>query len=226
MTFVFAEAPKTDPAAVLYTADDGTRVLRRGGTRTWRNNNPGNIRSSRFTRHQGAIGAAGGFAVFPSAATGQAAVVALLQTPKYSPLSIADAIARYAPPVENDTQGYQRLIRRLTGLDIERRLSDLNPRELELVVSALQTIEGFSMGTEQVVKQVVSTVSVDGRLTAFYVRGQPNPLTLAEAVAQATAGELDAVVVRNSAGKIHLRSRPDAADVNNFDSLSRVGQAS
>ncbi len=131
---------------VIYTYPDGTQYRRTGGTRAWRNNNPGNIRYSEFTRKAGAIGQAGGFAVFPDEETGIRAIEMLLRGDSYNQLTIAAAISRYAPPVENDTAAYRRRIQELTGLSINRRISDLTDAELSRVVDAIRQIEGWETG--------------------------------------------------------------------------------
>ena len=131
---------------VVYTNPDGTQYRKTGGSRAWRNNNPGNIRYSEFSKNAGAIGQAGGFAVFPDEETGMRAIVQLLRSDSYSNLTIAGAISRYAPPVENDTAAYHRRIQDLTGLSINRRMSDLNDTEMARVASAIRTIEGWTPG--------------------------------------------------------------------------------
>lgn len=132
---------------VVYTNADGSAFRKIGGTRAWRNTNPGNIRYSEFSRRAGAIGQAGGFAVFPDEETGMRAIESLLRSGSYSRLTVAGAISRYAPPVENDTAAYHRKIQRLTGLSINRRMSDLTDAELARVASAIRTIEGWKPGT-------------------------------------------------------------------------------
>lgn len=131
---------------VVYTNSDGTQYRRVGGTRAWRNTNPGNIRYSEFSRRMGAIGQAGGFAVFPDEETGMNAISALLRSNSYNNLTIAGAISRYAPPSENDTAAYHRRIQELTGLSINRLMRDLSDGELARVVSAIRTIEGWAPG--------------------------------------------------------------------------------
>lgn len=134
---------------VIYIMPDGSRVKRSGGSRAWRNSNPGNIRYSDFAVRVGAIGQAGGFAVFPDEATGMYAIEALLRTDSYNKLTIAGAISRYAPPSENNTAGYHRRIEQLTGLSINSRMSDLTASELTTVANAIRTIEGWKVGTVQ-----------------------------------------------------------------------------
>lgn len=72
-----------------------------------RNNNPGDICAGAFTAAHGADGADGRFAHFPSADTGLTALRALL-TEHYIGLSVAAALAKYAPGCENDTAAYVR----------------------------------------------------------------------------------------------------------------------
>lgn len=131
---------------VVYTTADGRRVRRTGGTRAWRNMNPGNIRYSEFSRNAGAIGQAGGFAVFPDEETGTRAISSLLRGQSYNNLTIARAITRYAPPSENNTAAYHRRIQQITGLNINRRISDLSDGELSHVVDAIRAIEGWEAG--------------------------------------------------------------------------------
>lgn len=131
---------------VVYTHTDGTTQRRTGGTRAWRNMNPGNIRYSDFSRRMGAIGEAGGFAVFPDEETGMRAIEALLRTETYNKLTIAGAISRYAPPSENNTAGYHKKIQDLTGLSINKRMHDLTDAEISRVASAIRTIEGWKPG--------------------------------------------------------------------------------
>lgn len=131
---------------VVCTTADGRRVRRTGGTRAWRNMNPGNIRYSEFSRNAGAIGQAGGFAVFPDEETGTRAISLLLRGQSYNNLTIARAITRYAPPSENNTAAYHRRIQQITGLNINRRISDLSDGELSRVVDAIRAIEGWEAG--------------------------------------------------------------------------------
>lgn len=83
------------------------------GSRPQRNNNPGDIEWGTFAELHGALHPEfpyGRFAVFPSPAVGFAALVALLKTPVYAALTVAEAINRYAPPVENNTDTYVKLV--------------------------------------------------------------------------------------------------------------------
>jgi hypothetical protein len=126
---------------------DGSSEVRNGGTRAWRNNNPGNIRSGSFANRHGAIGSAGGMAVFPDEATGEAAQRALLRGSTYRDLTVDQAIARRSPPNENDTAHTQLLVRQFSGLSGKERIRDLNKDQLNRLSIAIRRTEGWKPGT-------------------------------------------------------------------------------
>ena len=84
----------------MYVGNDGNIYEFSGGSRAWRNNNPGNLEDGKFARDNGAIGTDGRFAIFPDATTGFNAMAGLLSTNAYQNLTIEGAINRYAPPNE------------------------------------------------------------------------------------------------------------------------------
>lgn len=133
---------------VIYTAADGHKYKKSGGSRAWRNNNPGNIRYTKFARDQGAIGQAGNFAVFPDEETGINAVRALLRSKSYNTLTVGGAISRYAPPFENDTAAYHRQMEKRTGLSMNTNMSQLTPEQFERVVTTIRQIEGWQPGRQ------------------------------------------------------------------------------
>lgn len=85
------------------------------GTRPARNFNPGDIEYGPFAEEHGATGSDGRFAIFPDSATGYAAMRALL-TEHYLGLTVAAALNKWAPPVENDTSAYTSGVCEMTGL--------------------------------------------------------------------------------------------------------------
>ncbi len=131
---------------VIYHYRDNRKKTHIDGTRAWRNTNAGNIRSSEFATKNGAIGRAGGFAVFPDEDTGMRAIKQLMQSKSYINLTVAGAISRYAPPAENDTAAYHRQIQKLTGLSINKPIRDLTDAELDKLARAIKQIEGWKAG--------------------------------------------------------------------------------
>jgi hypothetical protein len=126
---------------------DGSTEIRTGGSRSWRNNNPGNIVAGSFADNHGTIGEAGGFAVFPDEQTGQDASTALLQSPAYSDLTINQAIARRSPPGDNNTVAVQAAVNRIGRFSGGEIISDLTPDRLSRLTGAIQRVEGWWPGT-------------------------------------------------------------------------------
>ncbi len=115
---------------------------REGGSRSWRNNNPGNLRSS-----QNQIGRVGRFAVFGSEADGESAKTQLLMQPRYQNQTIAGVIATWAPPSENNTARYQAFVANQTGLNLQTPMSALSSNQLASMANAMRTYEGWKPGT-------------------------------------------------------------------------------
>ena len=131
-----------------YIRDSGGRVEERsGGTRAWRNNNPGNIEAGRFANAHGAIGNDGRFAIFPSEEAGRGAIASLLGSPAYQRLTLQQAISRYAPPVENDTVAYSNYVSGAGSLPLDTRLNAMSPQQIDALARAIQVHEGWRPGT-------------------------------------------------------------------------------
>lgn len=155
---ILATPPGAGPAYVgvaeagkgytVLVGPDG-KAVRREGSRNWRNNNPGNIEFGPFARSMGAIGTDGRFAVFPTYEMGRKAKQTLLWGSKgYRGKTIAGAIARYAPAFENPTEAYTRAITRALGVPADTPMSALTPAQREVMMDAMERVEGFKPGTE------------------------------------------------------------------------------
>jgi hypothetical protein len=130
---------------VVETAD-GT-FERRTGTRAWRNNNPGNIEYGEFAKSRGSIGTDGRFAVFATYEDGRNAKRSLLwDTKGYAGKTIAEAINRYAPPSENNTNAYIAQVAASLGVPATTSMASLNPGQREIMLDAMERIEGFRPG--------------------------------------------------------------------------------
>lgn len=91
-----------------------------------RRNNPGDIEDGPFAQAHGALPSDGTrFAHFPDAATGFAALRALLMA-HYLGLTVAAALNKWAPPVENQTNMYIGNVSKWTGLTPETVLTAEN----------------------------------------------------------------------------------------------------
>ena len=86
------------------------------GTRASRNNNPGNIVFGNYAKVHGASGTDGRFAIFPTAEDGFRAMADLIEA-HYSELTVAQAISKWAPSNENNTEAYIHNVCLWTGLN-------------------------------------------------------------------------------------------------------------
>jgi hypothetical protein len=114
-------------------------------SRSARNNNPGNMLASPWVQSlPGYVGKdAGGFAMFSDLAFGLGAMIRLLRGSSYRHLTIAQAIARWAPPHENKTDQYVFFVCKRADLDAGRVVESLTPQQLLAMVSAMVTMEGW-----------------------------------------------------------------------------------
>ncbi|TCH99409.1 TIGR02594 family protein [Roseococcus sp. SYP-B2431] len=143
----FVSARKTAHLTITYLDAQGRGLIRQGGTRAWRNCNPGNIQRGPFALGKGAIGDDGRFAVFPDEGTGRNALVALLRGPKYFDLSLRDAIFKYAPPTENPSDRYVQFVSEKAGIGPAQRLREADDK-IPAMSEAIKVIEGWKEGEE------------------------------------------------------------------------------
>lgn len=135
----------------MYIGKDGNIYEASGGSRAWRNNNPGNLEYGKFTRNNGAIGTDGRFAIFPDAATGFNAMAGLLATSSYQKLTIEGAINRYAPPNENNVENYLKSVERQTGFPRSTPMNSLSKDNLLNLAKAMAKHEGNISGKKRLV---------------------------------------------------------------------------
>ena len=135
----------------MYVGNDGNIYELSGGSRAWRNNNPGNLEYGKFARNHGAIGTDGRFAIFPDTATGFKAMASLLATNSYQKLTIEGAINRYAPPNENNVENYLKSIERQTGLLRSTPMNNLSKDNLLNLAKAMAKHEGNMSGKKRLV---------------------------------------------------------------------------
>lgn len=129
-----------------YTTQGGGNFRKVGGSRSWRNNNPGNIEYGDFARRYGAIGTDGRFAIFPDEATGQRARSALIfNGDKYRNLTLTQAIERYAPSSENHTTAYQRRVLAAVG-GANLPMHKYSPAQQQAILRTMQDVEGWKVG--------------------------------------------------------------------------------
>ncbi|MCA6115490.1 TIGR02594 family protein [Bradyrhizobium sp. WSM 1738] len=145
----FVQARKIAAKTILYVDAQGRQLAKEGGSRSWRNNNPGNIRKGNFATISGAIGDDGAFAIFPEYKLGFDAIVTLLRSNAYVNLTLKDAVFRYAPPNENDSDQYLAFLVRQTGISGATVLSTLAVADIRKIAKFVQIVEGWQVGIER-----------------------------------------------------------------------------
>lgn len=94
------------------------------GSLAYRNNNPGNIRPGSLA--VGAIGSNGGYATFPDFQTGWNALLGLIQSSGYWPLTLTQFFAKYAPGADNNNPAaYAATVASNLGVDSNTPISQL-----------------------------------------------------------------------------------------------------
>lgn len=113
-------------------------------SRGLRNCNPGNIRRSKI-RYKGEKlpSRDSEFKEFESMAYGYRAMFVLLDTysRRYGLCTIRQMLNRYAPPVENFTEGYIRFVSEKTGIAPDEIINTRAARDMVPVVAAMSQIE-------------------------------------------------------------------------------------
>lgn len=176
------------------------------GDYNWRSNNPGNLEYGPFAISMGAIGQGAvpqgrerGFAIFPSYEAGENARIKLqFESPRYKDLTIAQAISRFAPPNENDTQAYIRAVTQAAGVPASTKMSDLTAEQRSAFLSAQRRVEGFKQGDIYAadgvrlppgeIPEVASQIDMDAARSAplytFDASGRPVNATTGQVVEQ------------------------------------------
>lgn len=136
--------------ATIYIKQDGTKIKRSGGSPSWRNNNPGNIRKSIAAYDSSVIGTTDKWAVYPDEETGLEAITRLLRSKNYRNLTVQGAIHRWAPCSDgNNPENYTKRVSKMTGLNANAKIADLDNKDLKQIARAIQQVEGWIVGTEQ-----------------------------------------------------------------------------
>jgi hypothetical protein len=168
----------------------------------------------------GAIGTDGRFAIYPDEATGRAAEKASL-IDNYGNKSITDAISDLTPDKENNLAKYLATVKKITGLDLSRKVASLKTAEMNSLLDAIKQLEGWKEGTETTPKKVTATKkNKDGEIISYQLEGSSTFISKADAVQMAEDGEIYAVVVEPKKGDAYLRAFPDASTGDNFDSIA------
>lgn len=113
-----------------------------------RQNNPGNLK---FVGQEGATSGTRGFAAFPSPEAGFTALQNQIETDKARNLTLAQFANKYAPPFENDTNNWIKVVGNFTGATPDTPISAIPTPLLAQGVAKIESgaTIGGGMGTPQ-----------------------------------------------------------------------------
>ncbi len=157
---MLSEFSASDIVEIKFQASDNSTVyitktgikIKRGNTKSasWKNNNPGNIRATSTMYQLGAIGQSNGWCVFASERDGINAMKKLLSSKYYNTLTLRGAIYKWAPAKDNNNpERYTQYVSKSSNVSSDKPMADITDYELEKIVRAMQTFEGWIPGTEQ-----------------------------------------------------------------------------
>ncbi|WP_255992284.1 LysM peptidoglycan-binding domain-containing protein [Chitinolyticbacter albus] len=175
---------------VHYIDENGEETLYTGGSFAWRFNNPGNIAKPGKRVISTVIGygqrtsKSGLFCIFPDPETGRNEKIKLIKE-VYGNSTLSQMMYSYAPPNENDTEGYINQLTSETGIARDEIISKIDGERFKKLIKSIGKKEGF----------------IPGEVTKL---GRPVQIELKDATKQ----PLPNTAVKITAGKdtIHLKT--------------------
>ena len=154
--------------------------VRKGGTVSWRTNNPGNISYADITKKHGALAPfinpngdpqqrTVGIAIMPTLEAGENAQMDLWRRPSYNNLTIDAAVNRWTGQHSGLGSTYAKDLAKAAGADLNTTVKDLTDSQLRNLVKKQAIWEGFKQGIEVSAK--------DGALLNGPMSGYPVKLT-------------------------------------------------
>ena len=155
-------------------------TVRKGGTVSWRTNNPGNISYAEITKKHGALAPfinpngdaqqrSVGIAIMPTLEAGENAQMELWRRPLYNTKSIDAAVNTWTGGHAGFGSTYAKDLAKAAGVDINTTVKDLTDGQLRGLVKKQAIWEGFKQGIEVSAK--------DGAMLNGPMSGYPVKLT-------------------------------------------------
>ncbi len=198
--------------SVIYTDSDGKQWSFEGGNRPWRNQNPGNLVQGSISKRNGAIGTAGGFAVFPDYESGHAALLYSLKN-VYGNKDISGLMKDFAPKESNDTKKYIKFLQKQTGITDDTKIKYFSKSQFEILWKAIEKMEGWGakIGTIRSLENKAQIIGVHfdehGIIDSYNIEGY-GWVSKDTGIELTEAGKVDAVVCVSSHGHPFLKGRP------------------
>jgi hypothetical protein len=206
---MYKAAYSQDGNIVFYLDTVGNKYAATGGSLAWRLNNPGLVHStSRFFSRQGSIGHFGRYAIFATPENGREALSNWLHSKKYFSGSLKTIAKHYQP---NNPDDFANRLSHLTGISIQTKVKALSKQEFSQLLLGIEKLCGYVLkGDEKfyLLPKIIGKIE-NGDLENTYLIGGNVVLSKKEALEWTGSNRLDAVIVHQYGGGVHLRSRPD-----------------
>ncbi|HWZ44686.1 MAG TPA: hypothetical protein VNW97_14515 [Candidatus Saccharimonadales bacterium] len=227
--------PASKPAPRASTVDPDRGLLNRsrktdysdytfqGGHRSFRNNNPSNIKMGPIARQHGAIGRdSDGFAIFPDWQTGLKAQSDLWKDKRYQDKSLDAAVRLWTSGDPKAVQDkYIADIAKAAGVTADKKISGFTPSQMEALYRVQQKHESGIGGKiiykpDRTLAQVAGswTAGMDSAQQKAYVADLARRLSITESAKMGDLTEAQRQLVEDAhVGYmgLHLRSRPSTA---------------
>lgn len=207
---MYRTAHAHDEKVIFYLDSAGNKYVASGGSLAWRLNNPGLVhRSGWFSRDHDSIGHFDHYAIFSNPEKGRAALAKWLHTKKYFKGSLKTLAKHYQP---NDSDSFANQLASLTNIPVRTKIKDLNKQEFEQLLVCIEKLCGYtSKGDEKIsiLPKIIGRIEKGKNLEDTYLIGGGIVLSKKEALEWAQSNRLDAVIVHEYGGELHLRSRPN-----------------
>jgi hypothetical protein len=196
---------------VQYFDEKGNLIIRSGGTRAWRCNNPGVFFKSPYSigKDRRSIGVTGygeyEYAVYPGYATEHEALVVMLRGSRYFHLTLKEASERY---VHEDPDHIRKIVK-ISKLDPNRTIKSLSDEEFEIYWTAIEQNEGWKVGDEEFIEEwIIAGVHKNrGVVSEYLIDKASNTVWISkeEAIKLANEKRLHATVMHRKNGTTFLR---------------------
>jgi hypothetical protein len=194
--------------SVIYTDADERHFRFSGGTWTWRNHNPGNVWAGKISKNHNQIGKTHGFAIFPDDESGHESLLETLRK-TYGNSSIHEMIYSYAPPKENPTKKYEKLLREKTGIHDDTPIKKFTSAQFEKLWKTIQQMEGYKAG-EIVEIYRISGVQILGKNRYQYCLSEGEWISASECIDLAVKGKVELEVCLSKLNHKYLRTPPNS----------------
>jgi hypothetical protein len=206
---MFIIAYPEDQEHIAYFDAVGNKYIARGGTLAWRINNPGLVQShSHVAKRNGSIGACGSYAIFPTPENGHQALSSWLHLRKYYNSKLKVVAQHYQPL---DPEGFILKLQDLADLPLNKKLKSFSKQEWELLLNSIEQLCDFAaLGDEDfsLVPRINGKIEHGPDQEDSYLVGGDIILSKTQAIIWCKTYRLDASVVHERNGHVHLRSRP------------------